>query len=78
MSIQPIKFRPILKFTPWGGKRLIEYKKLDKTLNNIGECWELSGINGSESVVAGGIYDGYTLTRLINELKSRLLGSKVY
>ncbi len=78
MSIQPIKFHPILKFTPWGGKRLIEYKKLDKTLKNIGECWELSGINGSESVVAGGIYDGYTLTRLINELKSRLVGTKVY
>jgi mannose-6-phosphate isomerase len=76
--LQPIKFKPIIKLTPWGGKRLVALKQLDPHMSNIGESWELSAVEGDESVVDGGIFDGYTLTQLIGELKTRLVGKTIY
>ncbi len=58
------RFTDIFKETLWGGRRILPFKGLAADDRPIGESWELSGIPGSESVVAGGAYDGMTLTRL--------------
>lgn len=76
--MQPLRFEPILKQTLWGGGKIIPYKHLDVELPRVGESWELSGVKGSESVVAGGEFAGRPLPALIEELRGKLVGEKVY
>ena len=42
----PLKFRPILKSTIWGGDKIIPFKHLDSTQQNVGESWEISDVPG--------------------------------
>ena len=76
--MRPFRFAPILKSLIWGGDKIAAYKRARTDLPNIGESWELSGVQGSESVVVGGEYAGYTLSQLIGELKGTLVGASVY
>lgn len=77
--MQPIKFRPILKETIWGGNKIPNIRNIsgfeDK---NIGESWEISGVEGSESIVDGGTYDGMPLSQLIDTQKGKLVGEENY
>ncbi len=72
------KFNPILKTIIWGGEKIVPYKQLVSDQKSVGESWELSGVKGSESVVADGPYAGKTLPELIDLLKGDLVGKKVY
>ncbi len=74
----PLKFKPILKQTIWGGDRIIPFKGLDSDLKNVGESWELSGVPGNESVVANGEFAGMTLRELINAQREDLVGESVF
>lgn len=76
--MKPFRFEPILKSLIWGGDKIAPYKGIDTSMPNIGESWELSGVAGDESVVAGGAYAGRTLPQLIDELKETLVGKSVY
>ena len=74
----PLRFHPILQQKLWGGDKLVKLfnKKSDK--NNIGESWEISGVQGFISLVSNGRLSGYSLTELISKYKNQLVGSKVY
>ena len=74
----PLKFNPILKSMIWGGDKLCQYKAIESDQKNIGESWELSGVPGNESVVSNGEFAGKTITELIAEYGSDLLGRKVF
>ena len=74
----PLKFKPILKQTIWGGDRIIPFKHLNENLPNVGESWEISGVPGNESVVANGEFRGKTLRELINICREELVGESVY
>ena len=37
----PLKFKPILKSTLWGGERIIPFKQLDCQQEQVGESWEI-------------------------------------
>lgn len=74
----PLKFKPILKQTIWGGDRIIPFKHLNENLPNVGESWEISGVPGNESVVANGEFKGKTLRELINIFREELVGESVY
>lgn len=76
--MRPLKFHPILKQTLWGGERIIPYKELASGLSRVGESWELSGMPGSESVVAEGPWAGSTLPELIGRFGAELLGKANY
>ena len=76
--MRPLKFHPILKQTLWGGERIIPYKELASGLSRVGESWELSGMPGSESVVAEGPWAGSTLSELIGHFGAELLGKANY
>lgn len=78
MSMYPLKFKPILKSTIWGGERIIPYKQLVDTQKQVGESWELSGVKGNESVIVNGKYAGLTLPDLIAQEGANLLGVKNY
>ena len=40
-------FNPILKTTIWGGDKIAGFKGIQTDLTEIGEIWELSGVEGS-------------------------------
>ena len=72
------KFKPLLKQTLWGGNKIIAFKHLDLRMEHVGESWEVSGIKGCESVVAGGPDEGKGLNQLVHEQKGRLVGKENY
>lgn len=74
----PLKFEPILKQTLWGGDKIIPFKHLNETLPNVGESWEVSAVEGSESVVASGADKGYTLPEMVRKYKEELVGEANY
>ncbi len=74
----PLKFKPILKSTIWGGEKIIPFKHLDCQQAQVGESWELSDVPGDESVVANGADAGKNLTQLVDEYKAALVGENNY
>lgn len=76
MEAYPIKFSPILKEKIWGGEKLSSILNKKSDSKNIGESWEISGVEGNISVVANGLYKGKTLNDLISKYKSEFLGHK--
>ena len=73
-----MKFEPILKQTLWGGEKIIPFKHLQENLPNVGESWEVSAVEGSESVVANGYEKGATLPELVRKYKAELVGEANY
>lgn len=71
-------FNPILKSIIWGGEKIAPYKGIKTDQTTIGESWEISGVEGSESIVADGVDAGLTLTQLLERYGSKLLGEKNY
>lgn len=68
------KFQPILKPVLWGGDKIARLKGLPSADERIGESWELSGVAGHETVVAGGEDDGLSMSELIAKYGEKLLG----
>ncbi|MBP5742670.1 MAG: class I mannose-6-phosphate isomerase, partial [Paludibacteraceae bacterium] len=79
MMLYPLKFKPILKNRIWGGSKLgTLMNKAVKNDENIGESWELSGLEGNESVVENGYLAGNTINELVEVYLDELVGQKVY
>ncbi len=76
--LYPLKFSPILKDKIWGGTKLKSIFGKEATTDKLGESWELSGIEGEESVVANGFLEGNNLTELIEIYMGDLVGDKIY
>ena len=72
------RFEPLLKQTLWGGDKIIPFKHLNVSLDHVGESWEISGVSGSETIVAEGPDKGKSLNQLVREQKERLLGKENY
>jgi len=76
MEAYPIKFNPILKEKIWGGEKLSSILNKKSDSKQVGESWEISGVEGDISVVANGLYKGKTLNDLIATHKSTFLGQE--
>ncbi|MDR0892463.1 MAG: class I mannose-6-phosphate isomerase [Mediterranea sp.] len=74
----PLKFEPILKQMLWGGDKLIPFKHLNSSLTGVGESWEVSGVEGNESVVANGPDKGLNLTEMVRRYREELVGEANY
>lgn len=72
----PLKFEPILKQKIWGGTKLVKLLNKKSNATNIGESWEISGVEDNISIVSNGVYQGTSLNELIKIFKSELLGAK--
>jgi mannose-6-phosphate isomerase len=78
-SLYPIKFRPVLKETLWGGSALREhYGKEGKGGANIGESWEINGMTGASSRIANGFLKGNTLEEVTEIYMGDLVGDSVF
>ena len=69
------KFQPLLKQTLWGGDKIIPFKHLNESMENVGESWEISGVKDNETVAVG---DGRTLNQLVVDMKDQLVGEANY
>ena len=76
--LYPLTFTPILKYRVWGGTKLREILRKESIETSIGESWEISDVEGDQSVVNNGPLQGKSLHLLIREFKESLLGQKVY
>lgn len=78
-TLYPLKFKPIFKEKIWGGKKIATVLNQDfATLTNCGELWAISGVEGSESIVANGFLKGNTLPELLEVYMGDLVGERVY
>ena len=77
-NLKPFKFEPYLKSVLWGGEKIAKYKGIVTDQPNIGERWEISGVDGHESVVAEGDDKGLNLRQIIEKYKGDLVGNAVY
>ena len=80
MSIQlyPLKFTPIFCYRIWGGDKLKTVFNKNYQEESIGESWEISDVEGFNTVVAEGHFKEDTINNLITKFKSDLLGKSVY
>lgn len=77
--LYPLTFKPIILERIWGGKKL--KTRLGKDIGNIenvGESWEISSVQGLESEAENGLLAGNNLSELIEIYMSDLVGEKVY
>lgn len=78
-ELYPLKFEPILKDKVWGGNALASlYNKNAGNLPNIGESWEVSGVQGNLSVVSNGFLAGNNIEELIEVYMGDLTGDSIY
>jgi len=78
-GLYPLKFKPFYLEKIWGGNRIKTLLNKDYgDLQNCGESWELSGVEGYDSVVSNGFLNGNTLSELIEIYMGDLVGDKVY
>lgn len=78
MNIGFLKFQPYFKSVLWGGDKIAQYKGVSIDQKQIGESWEISGIQGRESVVSEGENSGLTIIELIRKYKGALVGESIY
>lgn len=74
--LYPLQFRHNLLQTVWGGNRLKPLKGLPKDDEKIGESWEVSAVNGMESVIANGPLQGQSLNSVVEQYGEDFLGRK--
>ncbi len=73
-----LKFKPLLKQTIWGGDKIIPFKQLSDSLDNVGESWEISGVKDNETIVADGPLEGKSLNAVVGEMGAKLVGHDNY
>lgn len=78
-SLYPFKFKNIHKEKVWGGKKLKQYfNDIPADLEQIGESWVLSGVEGDESKVLNGFLEENELNELVEVYMGDLVGEKNY
>lgn len=78
--LYPLKFKPYLKFYPYGGRRFVDVLEMDDvpTDRDIAETWEISDHGEEQSVVVNGELEGKTLRQLMQQFGEELVGKEVY
>ena len=78
--LYPLKFKPYLKFYPYGGRRFVEILEKEDVPRDrdVAETWEISDHGAEQSIVINGELAGRTLRELMTEFKEELVGSEVY
>jgi mannose-6-phosphate isomerase len=73
--LPPLKFNPIIKPLPWGGRKLEQlFNKLLPTGVPCGESWEVVDLPGDQSVVAEEKLAATNLGALVQSRRDELLG----
>lgn len=79
MNLYPLKFKTIFKEKIWGGNKIKTVLNKDfAPLENCGETWELSAVQGELSIVENGFLAGNNIQELIEIYMGDLIGDKIY
>lgn len=73
-----LKFDPILKEKIWGGQKLKQLFHKNSPSSQTGESWEISDVEGYDSIILNGHYKGKSIKWLLEEFGSRFVGKKVF
>lgn len=76
--LYPLSFVPNYHYRIWGGDKLQKILKKDTSENQVGESWELSAVENSETEVAEGELKGQLLSEILAAYKEVLVGEKVW
>lgn len=77
--LYPLKFEPRYKQRVWGGDNLEQiFGRETPSEQKIGESWELSSLEGDESVVCEGRLEENELPELVEVFMGDLVGDSVY
>lgn len=76
--LYPLKFGPIVHDKMWGGSKLKNVLLKPIESDKAGESWEISGVEGNNSVVANGFLEGNELNELIEVYMGDLVGDRIY
>jgi len=78
--LYPLKFKPFLKFYPYGGRRLVNllHKENVPADRDVAESWEIADHGEEQSIVVNGPLQEKTLRQLMEEYKSELVGDAIY
>lgn len=77
-KLYPLKFTPLFKHKIWGGEKLKNILNKDEEGKDVGESWEISGVQDNISTVCNGFLEGNDLQELIEVYMGDLVGDKVY
>lgn len=78
-ELYPLKFETVLKEKVWGGEALVNrYNKKPNGSDHNGESWELSAIEGFQSVVSNGFLAGNNIEELIEVYMGDITGDIIY
>jgi len=73
-----LKFDPILKEKIWGGKKLKQLFNKNSPSSKTGESWEISDVEGNDSIISNGSYKGKSIKWLLEEFGPSFVGKKVF
>jgi mannose-6-phosphate isomerase len=78
--LYPLKFKPYLKYYPYGGRRFVEVLEKEDVPRDrdVAETWEISDHGEEQSIVVNGPLAGRTLRQLMQEYAAGLVGEEVY
>ena len=76
--LYPLKFKPILFPKIWGGNRIKALCSVTENLENIGESWSVSAVEGYCSEVENGFLAENMLDELVEVYLGDLVGDKIY
>lgn len=75
----PLKFKPYLKFYPYGGRRFAQVLEMDVPRDrDIAESWEVADHGEEQSTVVNGPLAGQTLRQLMQQFGAELVGQEVF
>ena len=78
-SLYPLKFTPIFKDKIWGGQKIRTSLGMDfGNLQNCGEAWVMSGVDGNPTMVSNGFLEGNELNEIVEIYMGELVGDKVF
>lgn len=73
-ELNPIKLMSTFKDYIWGGNKLVKEYNKKCSMERVAESWELSTHKDGESIVAGGMFAGLTLSEYIKNNEYEVLG----
>ncbi|MDR2836273.1 MAG: class I mannose-6-phosphate isomerase [Bacteroidales bacterium] len=76
--LYPIKFKKIYKEKIWGGEKIKNLKKDNKIITNCGECWEISALEGSMSIINNGFLKNSTIEEAIEIYMGDFVGDRIF
>ncbi len=76
-AVSVLRFAPLFRTVRWGGRRLAAFKGVDLPTDRVGESWEISPLEGMETFVAEGPFEGMTLETLIRRYGTQIMGERL-